>query len=69
MKDTFLIIQVTPIYLSDQLRNIPWRSYFDIYTALTEEETKVAARVGVKESFLLQAMIGTVSKDNIKFVS
>ncbi|CAG7822735.1 unnamed protein product [Allacma fusca] len=58
------IYQVTPIYLSDQWRNVDWNQYLNLYSSLNPEELRVAQLVGVEERFILSAIMSTVSWKN-----
>jgi hypothetical protein len=60
----FDVPKVTPIYLSDQMRNIEWMGYLSIFNELNTEDKTVALLVGVEEAFLARAMIGSVSAKN-----
>ncbi|ODN05968.1 DNA polymerase theta [Orchesella cincta] len=59
-----VIYQVTPIYVSDSLRNISWQDYLKIWENLDLSEKKVGGLIGIKECFIIKAMIGTVSWRN-----
>ncbi|CAL8106804.1 unnamed protein product [Orchesella dallaii] len=59
-----VIYQVTPIYVSDQLRYILWSDYLRIWESLDLSEKKVGELIGIRENFIIKAMIGTVSWKN-----
>ncbi|XP_035703456.1 DNA polymerase theta isoform X2 [Folsomia candida] len=61
-----IVYQVTPLYVSDQFRNLPWLDYLNIYNGLSPGDKKVADLVGIEEAFIMRAMIGTVSAQNLK---
>lgn len=55
--------------MSDQFRNLPWLDYLNIYNGLSPGDKKVADLVGIEEAFIMRAMIGTVSAQNLKQAS
>ena len=65
----FNFLQVTPLYLSDQWRNVDWNHYLKLFSSLNPEEMRVAQLVGVEERFIMNALMCTVSWKNPTQVS
>jgi DNA polymerase theta len=62
--DLHVLYQVTPIYLSDTLRDLSWLEYLNMWNDLGAGEKYVGSLVGIDEAFIFRAMTGTYSKRN-----